>query len=868
MSVNRFYTPSIPQYTSQFVEEKMPWQERSAFEDLKMKRADMAAAKEEQTGNTLAAATQPGYRTQNIAPEVNKKYKGMLEAFQKKHGNTTYSIPALRELTRIQGEFKADPNVSLIREDREANKFYDHMRTQSNYDPRTDPNVDPETGNPRQFQPGQQFDQYQNPIWRSDYDSVINREYAQLKPSKTPLSAATRTIFDPASGQYISQVRQGHDEMVDDEDLKTVRENTAKRLLEGEDQESQYFRATFQGDLTKENIEKTLQEGYEAKFKVPKRTESWSFIPGTSRSSNPNTDKEPVVPKTYQAPQEAVARRSNGVDEKGSGELTFWDRINTAYEVGVEEKYDNPDYFKAISKDGVLNPESLAQMADIDIGGINVPAFEYGAGINPRVQQQQFFFQSLRNDYNNTIAVFDGAFEKYPEGPDGKQKWNADHKIIDDKGELKKDPDSSWFRFNDLRHEYKNFVKEYETKISGDKIDEEYFANDVSNQFLKNVVFDTGGINTSRNVPERFKTWESFSGIATNDYTNEEKLWLTKQAKAFNNSTKANGGQADVEDINDKERQMLYAIYGGNTNADGIFLAETANVPSAMRGQRVVLMYDGSKKARKQEPPTQLKPEEFKKFMKKGEGIIIDGKVTDETNTWGSGMYRMTIGGSSFLVEGDKAMVEKGRFNHNAWSTEFLHNSGVGNDFIINGFNLGQDGEMNFDITDQWNIDEADANISGMSSQIIYDAASRGYFFVMHSSSALSDPKNNDLHSEYNGQKELEDGTDNPDYNPKGYEKVFLGSKDDMDVTKMKNRVGILFLTKQKNYYEAEQQKLKDALARNEELTNDEKGYLESINTYMDQLQNDLNGLYKLETLRDEVDLNTHLGGTYKGYLN
>jgi hypothetical protein len=181
---NRFYTPSLPVYTSQFVEDMTPWQDMIALEQQKIGRSDAAlqgAAEAESEFSSLVG----GYRSQGIVPEVINEYSQQLKSWQEKHGNALYTVPALRELTKIQGRFQADPRVKLAQQDVHDNRLWDQMRMQEGYDERTDPNVDPETGGLKQFTPADTYRPYDRPYYKGDMTTFMNKFYDPLEPDET-----------------------------------------------------------------------------------------------------------------------------------------------------------------------------------------------------------------------------------------------------------------------------------------------------------------------------------------------------------------------------------------------------------------------------------------------------------------------------------------------------------------------------------------------------------------------------------------------------------------------------------------------------------------------------------------------------------
>jgi len=182
MAVNRYYRSSAPRYTSQFVEERYP-------EDLILQSGAMKYAQKQQFAkdvgefSALNNMLEPGYRTQQIAPEVKEKYNTRLNEFISKY-QTNYDSPqALMELSQLRYSWLGDPDVQLIKQDRETgNKEYDDIRRSTKtYSMDYDPNVNPQTKTVKQFRPKEPYKPYDPLVNFEDTDIYANNLFNRVR---------------------------------------------------------------------------------------------------------------------------------------------------------------------------------------------------------------------------------------------------------------------------------------------------------------------------------------------------------------------------------------------------------------------------------------------------------------------------------------------------------------------------------------------------------------------------------------------------------------------------------------------------------------------------------------------------------------
>ncbi|NJN97926.1 MAG: hypothetical protein HC875_29555 [Anaerolineales bacterium] len=170
-----------------------------ALNQQKIGRSDAALQASSQAESEFASLT-GGYRTSDISAEAIKDYTGKLEQWQKAHANDLYSVPALRDLTKIHGQFQSDPRVRMAKQDAQESPMWLEMSMQQGYDRRTDPNLDRETGKHRQLKTGEQWTPYQKPVYMGDMDKYMQGIYGQLEPD-IGMEENWETMYNPNGPQ-------------------------------------------------------------------------------------------------------------------------------------------------------------------------------------------------------------------------------------------------------------------------------------------------------------------------------------------------------------------------------------------------------------------------------------------------------------------------------------------------------------------------------------------------------------------------------------------------------------------------------------------------------------------------------------------
>ena len=178
---NRYYRPSAPRYTSQFVEEQYPF-------DMMMGHLQMKAGQQEAFAENIgklqaeAAIIPNGLRTEDMAPEVRRKWSDNLDSFITNNMDKYDSPQAIAELSRLRQMFQNDNDVLLMKKDAEESDLYRQIKMKSGASD-IDPNVDP-NGRLWQYSSGDSYSPYKPLIADPDVASRITQEFNIIKPQE------------------------------------------------------------------------------------------------------------------------------------------------------------------------------------------------------------------------------------------------------------------------------------------------------------------------------------------------------------------------------------------------------------------------------------------------------------------------------------------------------------------------------------------------------------------------------------------------------------------------------------------------------------------------------------------------------------
>lgn len=196
--MNRYYRPSAPRYTSQFVQEQYPTELLMQTGAMKYQNKQKIAGEMAEL-SALTNVLPAGNRTQEMANEVRAEWDNNINELINKYSNNYDSPQALMEFTKLKQRFQRDPDIQLMKQDYEiGNKQWEDIRKSPTFllDKKGD-NINPETEQLWQFSRGDQY---------RDYSPVTRYVDWEEEASK-----GLRSI--PKQGRYVKERRPYTDEL-------------------------------------------------------------------------------------------------------------------------------------------------------------------------------------------------------------------------------------------------------------------------------------------------------------------------------------------------------------------------------------------------------------------------------------------------------------------------------------------------------------------------------------------------------------------------------------------------------------------------------------------------------------------------------
>ena len=411
MATNRFYTPALPQYTSQFVEDRTPWQAMLALNQQKIGRADAALAGAAQAQSQFSSLM-PGFHTQDIVPGVVSDYEQQLAQWQEKHGQHIYSVPAMRDLTKIQGQFQADPRVKMVQQDVQQTPMIQQAMAQQDYRPETDPNriLDPDTGEYkfRQFGSEDTFTPWQRPVYMGNLAEEMDERFgtidADIFQGEPKIDYA-----EDESGARVPYFRQDTYSGLSGE----------RELLEGQTQMGRYYKQLYGDDW---NIDKArdLIMQQESKYYKTKQLIDSKFIPtgksGSGKDDFPtgltfDASAQPMIPPDNIGgePQQPL-RKTHEI---------FSNLRNRAMKFGKDDL--GQQFYDEVKED----PEALLNETVVTKEGKEIPMS------STLMNKTGVIKESMYTQPYTTMMVWDDYFNNLPEGHEHKKEEAKTRKLID-----------------------------------------------------------------------------------------------------------------------------------------------------------------------------------------------------------------------------------------------------------------------------------------------------------------------------------------------------------------------------------------------------------------------------------------------------
>jgi len=180
--MNRFYRPSAPRYTSQFVEDQYPMDMILQAGAMKYQNKQKMAgdiAEFSAMANVLPA----GNRTQEMAPIVRQNWDKRINDTITKYSSSYDSPQAMMEFTKLKQEWQRDPDVQLMKYDYEVgNKEWEEIRKSPTYAmDKKGENINPQTGMLKQFRPGDSYKPYAPVTKYAAWDEKAMNEYKTIE---------------------------------------------------------------------------------------------------------------------------------------------------------------------------------------------------------------------------------------------------------------------------------------------------------------------------------------------------------------------------------------------------------------------------------------------------------------------------------------------------------------------------------------------------------------------------------------------------------------------------------------------------------------------------------------------------------------
>lgn len=662
MAVNRFYTPSLPEYTSQFVEDKTPWDSIIGLEQEKLQRGEKALAYAAET-DALTGSLTPGYRTQNIAPEVTSAYKQKMDKWMENYGESSYSIPALRELTKINAEFRSDPNVKLIQQDREASGIYEQMRKSPNYRPETDPNIDPETGQVRQFGAGQSYNPYDTPIEFGDLANSIRQRIGTLKSESSSAKPSIETIKGK-DGSY-DVMRQRNISRINPETLKQTQESLIQGILKGDDSVpgSRYQKA-IAGDQWNEDYVRNMVEQESEPFAQESFNDSFSFAPG---QSGPKTAPKPgdiLRGLTLPTPATLIQPGWSPADiGEAPGEISKVDAIQMKLDQNTVEKEMAPEYYQAIKTrpDDILHPP-----ASINVLGKEMD--RTSKFLKPGDAAMDFYGGGHATKLFSNALIKTDAYEN---PATVREKWDN---YFAEKEQTIKPGSKDYGTLQEDKKRVNNLIDEAFKTM---KIDQSPFKNEFDWDRALYAAKASGVIGT-KGFP--FANETELMSTEPEDLTGKQKIALRANAKAYENERSKDLKWGEQFIIPTDIALELTKAYNPTVGSDGLI---SGTVKKSEIGATWSLLGSRMMEYDKHGIIQEVTPERRQEILKPGKQFTINTKLNDRTSDIGSGMLPITIGKENYFIEGPKEWVEAGKLDNNAYSYELPNRNGVGDVFTV-----------------------------------------------------------------------------------------------------------------------------------------------------------------------------------------
>ena len=259
--MNRFYQPSLPRYTSQFIDTPLPAEMMFKAGEAKYQQQQQFAQNVAEI-SSMTTINPPGNRTVDLAPKVNEKYENKVDEFVTKYADKYDSPQAMMELYKLHSDWSRDPQVQLIKRDREeGDKQWNEMIAKTKtYQTDIKPDVNPQTGMLYQFGPNDNYKPYSPFIGTQDWVKHWADEFKNIESSKRTMPFES-IVGKDSLGNDIRRMTNTEVEYRDPKMIQAKALDITKRVMEGTDATSLYHREILRQTL---GHEPTPEEVYQS----------------------------------------------------------------------------------------------------------------------------------------------------------------------------------------------------------------------------------------------------------------------------------------------------------------------------------------------------------------------------------------------------------------------------------------------------------------------------------------------------------------------------------------------------------------------------------------------------------------------------
>lgn len=360
--MNRFYSPTAPRYTSQFVENQLPT-------DLMMGYLNMKAGQQtsfaEKTGEleAMAAIIPNGLRSEEMASRVRNKWISAIGDWSSKNMVNYDSPQAISELASIRSRFLQDPDILLMQKD--AKDSEDYKKSKMSAGPsHIDPNLeDPSTGRLIQFEEGSTYVPYM-PL--EEYQDVPKRilEEFSLVPENERTSSYLSYTMDPLTKEIVPIHGTTSTSKTNESQYDITMQDFIRRALEAKEPWARYKNLEFRNMHGRDMM---AEDWYDYVSPIAIRTKKYSTADRWNPYSRGSSgDDEQQIMEDMSIPLEMRD------DEFTSGSKHIARKMKMATNLSIEgaspldhEEYRNILYKLAESNSNILGDDQKKQWDEV-----------------------------------------------------------------------------------------------------------------------------------------------------------------------------------------------------------------------------------------------------------------------------------------------------------------------------------------------------------------------------------------------------------------------------------------------------------------------------------------------------------------------